>query len=84
MGDQLTKALLIHSHIMDFLDKSILTLDDSTSLKLYFVVSYTNHRSRDKILFVTSQGYPILKEFKLGFPWINIKEHEAYIRGLKK
>eukprot|EP01018_Ginkgo_biloba_P021030 Gb_41831 [translate_table: standard] len=84
--DHLAEAPLSKSQplITRFLDKSVLSLDESPEWKLYFDGSFTTCGLGAGILLLMLQGDLIPKVFKIGFPCINnIVEYEALTSGLK-
>ncbi|GLJ28700.1 hypothetical protein SUGI_0565680 [Cryptomeria japonica] len=85
IADQLGEAPLQDDHPLqvEFLDVDILTVT-TKAWQLYFDGSYTHHRSRAGILFITPQGHTILKAYKLSFPCTNnTVEYEALVIGIK-
>lgn len=86
IADQLSEAPMQDHHpmLIDFPDDSVFTITTSSTWKLYFDGSHTNHGAGEGILFITPQGDSIPKSFRISFPCTNnIAEYEALVIGLQ-
>lgn len=72
-----------HLMLIDFPNESVFTITTSSTWKLYFDGSHTNHVIGEGILFITPQDDSIPKSFKISFSCTNnIAEYEALVIGL--